>query len=62
MKHKLSTRTVDCGLPQLSVRTDHKKGAYKKAQRRRQQEHHLKIISCLFKALMQTKCVLFMLP
>ena len=53
---------MDHGLAQLSVRTDpKKKGAYKKAQRRRQLERQLKINSCLFKVIMRAKCVLIML-
>ena len=43
---------------QLSVRTDHKKGAYMEAQRRRQREHQLKIISRIFKPVVHAKCVL----
>ena len=54
-KCRLSTRTVDYGLAQLSERE------LKKRPRRRQREHRLKIISRLFKAIMRAKCVLIML-
>ena len=43
--YNLWTRTVDCGLAQLSMRADHKKGRLGKPQRRWQQKLHLKIIS-----------------
>ena len=48
-KYKLWTRTVDYGLTQLSLRTNHNtEKAHEKPKRRRQREHQLKFISCLF--------------
>ena len=57
----LWTRTVDCGLwtidgTTLRAHWLYHKGAYKKAQRRRQREHQLKLLCSLLKVIMRAKC------
>lgn len=52
---------MDHGLAQLLMRTDHNNGSLQKARRRRQREHHLKLILRVFKAVMRPKNVLIVL-